>query len=102
MILLGVGTYLVSKDPKANAEFMKQLGALKTLGGLPKVGALVAASVLVHLVVATGIFQSRKWAFVLGAFLAGYQIGTGGYWHGGFLLAYTVLRLGQVFGPALR
>lgn len=95
-------TYWGTKDSKANADFLKQAAWLKSFGGLPGIGVMVIILAVVHLAVYGGIFQSRRLAFVVGALLAGYHLGMGGYGYGGFLLAYTVLRLGQVFGPALR
>jgi hypothetical protein len=81
-------------DPK-----LSKLDQPKLIGGL---GVFVIVLALVHLVVDVGIFKSRRWAFVVSALLSGYGLWAGTAASSAFMLTYTVLRLGQVFGLALR
>jgi hypothetical protein len=71
----------------------------KLIGGI---GAFILVLAFIHLIVDLGIFRSRRWAFIVLALLSGYGMWAGSVWSSGFMLTYTVLRLGQVFGPILR
>jgi len=65
-------------------------------------GALVIAMAAISFVINLGIFNSRRWAFIVAALFAGYGLSSGTLAPSGFMLLYTVLRLGKVFGPDLR
>ena len=89
-LLIGFGFF----DPK-----LLKAHDHKLMGG---VGVFLIVLAVTHLVVHAGLFASRRWAFVVAALLAGYGLSTAGAGPSGFMLLYTVLRLGKVFGPDLR
>jgi hypothetical protein len=66
------------------------------------IGLFIVIVASVRFVINLGIFNSRRWAFILAALLAGWGMYAGSFASSGLILLYTVLRLGQVFGPPLK
>ncbi len=66
------------------------------------IGLFIVIVASLRFLISLGIFNSRRWAFILAALLAGWGMYAGSFTASGLTLLYTILRLGQVFGPPLK
>jgi len=81
-----------------DSKLMK-LDQPKVVGGI---GLFIVLVGVIRLILDIGIFNSRRWAFIVAALLSGWGIYSGSVVPSSLMLLYAVLRLGQVFGPNLR
>lgn len=97
VLVIGLGSFAASvglSDPK-----LMKMDQPKVVGGI---GLFIVLVGVVRLILDIGIFNSRRWAFIVAALLSGWGIYSGSVASSSLMLLYTVLRLGQVFGPSLR